>query len=247
MPIGARSPTRVPLSPISTPSRFQDIDTWVFDLDNTLYSADHDLWPQIDARMKSYISDFLGLPPDEAFKLQKDYYRRYGTSLRGLMIEHNMDPDAFLAHVHDIDLSGLAPTPRLGAAIDALPGRKIVYTNGSERHAHNVLCKLGIDDRFSAVHDIVAAAFQPKPTEAAYRGFLDTHGVDPRRAVMFEDLSRNLEVPHRLGMATVLVVAPDHLSATRPGHREAWELEGREANHVDLVTDDLAAFLENLA
>lgn len=225
------------------PSRFQDVDTWVFDLDNTLYSADHDLWPQIDARMKSYISDFLGIAPDDAFKLQKDYYRRYGTSLRGLMIEHQMDPDAFLAHVHDIDLSGLTPTPRLGQAIDALHGRKIVYTNGSEQHAHNVLARLGIDDRFSAVHDIVAAGFQPKPTEAAYRHFLDAHGVEPRRAAMFEDLARNLEVPHQLGMATVLVVAPHH----RPGAREAWELEGREAAHVDRVTDDLPGFLEQLA
>lgn len=225
------------------PSRFQNVDTWVFDLDNTLYSADHDLWPQIDARMKSYISDFLGIAPDDAFRLQKDYYRRYGTSLRGLMIEHKMDPGAFLDHVHDIDLSGLVPTPRLGEAIDALPGRKIVYTNGSVGHAHNVLARLGIDDRFSAVHDIVAAGFQPKPTEAAYRGFLHAHDVDPRRAAMFEDLARNLEVPHKLGMATVLVVAPSH----RPGTREAWELEGRDAAHVDQVTDDLPAFLERLA
>ncbi|MFG1480844.1 pyrimidine 5'-nucleotidase [Xanthobacter sp. V4C-4] len=237
------------------PSRFQSVDTWVFDLDNTLYSADHDLWPQIDARMKAYISDLLGIAPDDAFRLQKDYYRRYGTSLRGLMIEHQMDPEAFLAHVHDIDLSGLAPTPRLGRAIDALPGRKIVYTNGSEGHARNVLEKLGIDDRFSAVHDIVAAQFQPKPTEAAYRLFLDAHGVAPERAAMFEDLARNLEVPHRLGMATVLVVAPGQPPDARPagapggghGAREAWELEGREAAHVDRVTDDLPGFLEALA
>lgn len=224
------------------PARFQAVDTWVFDLDNTLYSADHDLWPQIDARMKAYISGVLGIAPDDAFRLQKDYYRRYGTSLRGLMIEHRMDPDAFLAHVHDIDLSGLAPTPRLGAAIDALPGRKIVYTNGSAQHARNVLEKLGISERFSAVHDIVAAEFHPKPTEAAYRQFLATHGVEPGRAAMFEDLARNLEVPHRLGMATVLVVADSHA----PGAREAWELEGRGAAHVDQVTDDLPAFLEQL-
>jgi len=227
----------------ASPARFHAVDTWVFDLDNTLYSAHHDLWPQIDARMKAYISGFLGIAPDDAFRLQKDYYRRYGTSLRGLMIEHRMDPDAFLAHVHDIDLSGLLPTPRLGAAIDALPGRKIVYTNGSERHARNVLEKLGIGDRFAAVHDIVAAGFQPKPTEAAYRQFLDLHGVEPRRAAMFEDLARNLEVPHRLGMATVLVVAESHGAGTR----ESWELEGREAVHVDEVTHDLPAFLERLA
>jgi len=218
------------------------VDTWVFDLDNTLYGAEHDLWPQIDARMKAYIAAFLGIAPDDAFKLQKDYYRRYGTSLRGLMIEHAMDPDAFLHHVHDIDLSGLDTTPRLGAAIEALPGRKLVYTNGSEAHARNVLAKLGIDGQFAAVHDIVAAEFHPKPTEEAYRRFLDRHAVEPRRAAMFEDLARNLEVPHRLGMGTVLVVPPGH----RPGIRESWELEGREAAYVDRVTDDLVAFLEHL-
>lgn len=223
--------------------RFSAVDTWVFDLDNTLYGADHDLWPQIDARMKAYIADYLDIAPDDAFRLQKDYYRRYGTSLRGLMIEHGMDPQAFLAAVHDVDLSGLPPAPRLAKAIEALPGRKIVYTNGSEQHARNVLTKLGIDDQFAAVHDIVAAAFHPKPTQEAYQRFLDAHAVEPRRAAMFEDLARNLEVPYQLGMATVLVVPPGpHL-----GHREAWELEGHGAAHVDQVTSDLTGFLERLA
>lgn len=228
--------------PVSSP-RFAGIDTWVFDLDNTLYPADHDLWPQIDARMKSYIAQHLDMTPDDAFKLQKEYYRRYGTSLRGLMIEHKIDPGAFLAHVHDIDLSGLAPEPALGAAIAALPGRKMVYTNGSERHARNVLERLGIAGQFDAIHDIVAADFHPKPTAEAYQRFLAAHGVVPTRAVMFEDLARNLEVPARLGMATVLVVTPGHSGAGR----ESWELEGREAPHVGHVTDDLEGFLKALA
>lgn len=228
--------------PKSPATRFEAVDTWVFDLDNTLYPAEHALWSQIDARMKGYISDLLGLPPDEAFRLQKDYYKRYGTSLRGLMMEHGVEPDAFLAHVHDVDLSGLDAAPRLAAAIEALPGVKLVYTNGSERHARNVLARLGMDEHFSAVHDIVAAEFHPKPTEEAYMRFLGTHGVDPTRAAMFEDLARNLEVPHRLGMRTVLVVPPDEVMLTR----ESWEFEGREDAYVDHVTEDLAGFLERL-
>ncbi|MDI4666420.1 pyrimidine 5'-nucleotidase [Xanthobacter autotrophicus] len=222
---------------------FDAVDTWVFDLDNTLYPAHHDLWFQIDARMKGYISDLLGIPPEDAFRIQKDYYRRYGTSLRGLMIEHGVEPDAFLAHVHDVDLSGLDAAPRLAAAIEALPGAKIVYTNGSERHARNVLEKLGMDAHFAAVHDIVAAEFHPKPTEEAYLRFLRTHGVDPKRAAMFEDLARNLEVPHRLGMVTVLVIPPGETIAAR----ESWEFEGREDAYVDHITEDLAGFLETVA
>lgn len=224
------------------PTTFDSVETWIFDLDNTLYPARHDLWGQIDARMKAYISDLLKLTPDEAFALQKDYYRRYGTSLRGLMIEHGMEPAAFLAHVHDVDLSGLDAAPRLAAAIEALPGTKIVYTNGSEQHARNVLAKLGMDAHFSAVHDIVAAEFHPKPTVEAYDRFLAAHGVDPARAAMFEDLARNLEVPHRLGMATVLVVAPDQQLL----HAQDWEFAGREDAYIDHITEDLPGFLEAL-
>lgn len=225
------------------PGTFERVDTWVFDLDNTLYPAHHDLWGQIDARMKGYITRLLGVTPDEAFALQKDYYRRYGTSLRGLMLEHGVEPDAFLAHVHDVDLSSLDASPRLAAAIEALPGAKLVYTNGSEQHARNVLEKLGMGGHFAAVHDIVAAEFHPKPTEEAYLRFLRAYGVDPSRAVMFEDLARNLEVPHRLGMTTVLVVPPTE----RVEARESWEFEGREAAYVDHVTEDLAGFLEEVA
>ncbi|MBN8918883.1 MAG: pyrimidine 5'-nucleotidase [Rhizobiales bacterium] len=222
---------------------FDRVDTWVFDLDNTLYPAQHDLWGQIDARMKAYISNLLGIAPEEAFRIQKDYYRRYGTSLRGLMIEHGVEPAAFLAHVHDVDLSTLDASPRLAAAIEALPGQKLVYTNGSERHARNVLEKLGMDAHFTAVHDIVAAEFHPKPTEEAYERFLRAHGVEATRAAMFEDLARNLEVPHRLGMVTVLVVPPGQTLAAR----ESWEFEGREDAYVNHVTEDLAGFLETVA
>lgn len=223
---------------------FSHVETWVFDLDNTLYPPGLDLWRQIDVKMRAYISRFLGISLDEAFALQKGYYRKYGTSLRGLMIEHAMDPDAFLAEVHAIDLTSLEAAPALGEAIGALPGRKLVYTNGSRGHAEQVLAKLGISDHFADVHDIVSAEFHPKPQESAYKGFLARFEVDPRRAAMFEDLARNLEVPAQLGMRTVLVVPPG--LAVNPADREAWEHEGRDGEHIDVVTDDLTAFLNSL-
>jgi len=223
---------------------FAHVETWVFDLDNTLYPPGLDLWRQIDMKMRAYVADLLGLSLDDAFALQKDYYRRYGTSLRGLMIEHGMDPDPFLAHVHAIDLASLDAAPELGDAIGALPGRKLVYTNGSTAHAEQVLAKLGISEHFADIHDIVAAEFHPKPKEEAYQGFLARFDVDPARAAMFEDLARNLEVPDVLGMRTVLVVPPG--LAVSPADREAWEHEGRDGEHIDIVTDDLTGFLTSL-
>ena len=225
------------------PRGFADIESWVFDLDNTLYPPEVDLWGQIDARMKDYIARFLKISRDDAFRLQKDYYRRFGTSMRGLMIEHGLQPDDFLAYVHDIDHSLLEPDPRLAAALSRLPGRKLILTNGSIAHAEAVTARLGVAEQFAGVFDIVAADFLPKPNRETYARFLAHYGVDPARAAMFEDLARNLEVPHALGMATVLVVP----NGAREVLREAWELEGRNAPHVGHVTDDLAGFLEAIA
>jgi putative hydrolase of the HAD superfamily len=218
---------------------FGHVDQWIFDLDNTLYPAHLSLWPQMDQRIKSYVADFLKVTPEEAFAKQKDFYKRYGTSLRGLMIEHGMDPDDFLQFVHDIDHSPLQANPELGAAIAALPGRKFVFTSGTHAHVQAVTRRLGIDNHFDGVFDIVDAGLLPKPARPTYEKFLADHGVDPTRAAMFEDLTRNLEAPHALGMKTVLVVPPN----TREVFREAWEMEGQGDDHVDFVTEDLTAFL----
>jgi putative hydrolase of the HAD superfamily len=179
----------------------------------------------------------------EARRIQKDYYKRYGTSMRGMMTEHGASADDFLAYVHQIDHSPLQPNPAMGAAIAHLPGRKLILTNGSTDHAGKVLERLGFPEHFEAVFDIVAAELEPKPAPQTYRRFLDLHRVDPGRAAMFEDLARNLTVPHGLGMTTVLVV-PD---GTQEVIREDWEMEGRDAAHVDHVTDDLAGFLARIA
>jgi putative hydrolase of the HAD superfamily len=224
------------------PRDFSRVETWVFDLDNTLYPHHLNLWEQVDARIRDYIANFLKLSHDEAFKLQKDYYRRYGTSMRGMMIEHGMNADDFLAFVHEIDHSPLEPNAALGDALEQLPGRKLILTNGTKAHASAVMKRLDIDKHFEDVFDIVAGELDPKPLPQTYDRFLARHGVDPARAAMFEDLSRNLEVPHGLGMTTVLVV-PEQ---TREVLREDWELQGREAAHVDHVTDDLAGFLAKI-
>ncbi|HWL03353.1 MAG TPA: pyrimidine 5'-nucleotidase [Xanthobacteraceae bacterium] len=224
------------------PRVFDHVDTWVFDLDNTLYPHHLNLWEQVDARIRDYVARMLSLSHEDAFRLQKDYYKRYGTTMRGLMLEHGLDPDDFLSFVHEIDHSPLEPNPALGAAIDALPGRKLILTNGTKPHAEAVLARLGFNP-FEAIFDIISAEFEPKPSPATYDLFLAMHGVDAGRAAMFEDLSRNLASPHSLGMTTVLVVP----EGTREVFREDWELEGRDAPHVDHVTDDLAGFLKTIA
>src|SRR3954452_8227550 len=223
----------------SAPRSFAHVETWVFDLDNTLYPRHLNLWQQVDDRIRAYIADFLKVSPDEAFRVQKDYYRRYGTSMRGMMTEHGMDPDDYLAFVHKIDHSPLEPNPALGAAIEQLPGRKLILTNGTRKHADAVMRRLEIHEKFEDVFDIIAAALEPNPLPQTYDRFLKAHGVDPAHAAMFEDLARNLAVPHSLVMTTVLVVP----EGSREVLREEWEMEGRDAAHVDHVTDNLCGFL----
>jgi putative hydrolase of the HAD superfamily len=227
----------------SKPRSFSHVDTWVFDLDNTLYPHHVNLWHQVDARIGEFVSAFLRVGSEEARRIQKDYYRRYGTTMRGMMTEHGVHADDFLAYVHQIDHSPLEPNPTMGAAIAKLPGRKLILTNGSTDHANKVLERLGVGGHFEAVFDIIAAELEPKPAPKTYDKFLRLHQVDPASSAMFEDLARNLVVPHQLGMTTVLVV-PD---GTTQVVREDWELEGRDAAHVDHVTDDLTGFLERLA
>lgn len=210
------------------------IDTWVFDLDNTLYPATANLFPQIDVRMKAFIADFLGLDLDEAFRLQKAYYREHSTTLRGLMINHAVDPDAFLDFVHDIDHTVLNPDPELGAVLERLPGRKLVYTNGSADHADGVLQALGVADRFEAVFDIRAGGYIPKPDPDSYRRFLNSHAFDPRSAIMFEDSVKNLKPAEDMGMVTVLVT-----------HGSVVD-EAENAEHCHYITDNLKGWLKDV-
>lgn len=212
------------------------VDVWVFDLDNTLYPPDCNLFPQVHARMGEYIVDRFGLDPVAAKAMQKDYFLRHGTTLAGLMAEKGIDPHDYLTFVHDIDLSIVPADPRLDPALAALPGRKLIYTNGSVGHSDKVTRHLGIDRHFEACFDIVAAAFLPKPDDTAFDAFLARYDVDPTRAVMVEDMAKNLVPARARGMTTVWL-------------RSDTSVSGADGplDHVDHTIDDLPAWLEGLS
>lgn len=217
--------------------------TWVFDLDNTLYPAECNLFAQIDERMTRFVADYLGLPDAEARALQKQYYFEHGTTLSGMMTHHEIDPAPFLKFVHDIDHSPLPVNLKLREAIKALPGRKFVLTNGSLGHAQGVTEAMQISDLFDGMFGIEEMDYRPKPARSAYDKFLSSFKIDPRDAVFFEDLARNLEPAHQMGFATVLVTSEKDWSHEPDGARPAGP-EGEIAPYVDHVTGDLAAFLE---
>lgn len=219
------------------------VTEWVFDLDNTLYPRTCNLFAQIDIRITHYVMGVTGLGFDEARALQKLYYRDFGTTLNGLMHQHTVDADDFLNQVHAIDYSPVDPHPELIAAIRTLPGRKFILTNGDVGHARAVLKRLGGDDLFEHVYDIRAMTYVPKPHRAAYEGFLNQHGIDPLAAAMFDDLDKNLLVPHDLGMTTVQVVADDDFIHEQV---DAWELGRASGPHIHHITKDLAGFLQRL-
>ncbi|MGB1235559.1 MAG: pyrimidine 5'-nucleotidase [Planktomarina sp.] len=182
---------------------FSQIDTWVFDLDNTLYPARCNLFDQISALMAEFVMDYLKVDRVTADHLRTVYYAKHGTTLAGLMDEHSMDPYQFLIDVHDIDFSVLPPAPVLAAQIAALPGRKIIYTNGTAPYARNVIAARGLNGLFDKIYGVEHAGFRPKPERAAFDRVFGLDGFDPKSAVMFEDEARNLKVPHTLGMGTV--------------------------------------------
>ncbi len=208
---------------------FAHVDTWVFDLDNTLYPPSADLFSQMDVRFSAYVGRLTGLDQDQARQLCIDYWDAYGSTLIGLIAHHDVDPHHFLADVHAIDVSHLQPDEVLQTAIAQLPGRKIVFTNGSENHAKRVLAARGLTRQFDAVYGVEHANFQPKPTHDAFTTVFTTDGVIPTKAAMFEDEARNLKVPHALGMRTVHV------------HADAGD-----DDHIHHHTHDLADFLSQL-
>lgn len=218
------------------------IDTWIFDLDNTLYRADMEFFSQIDKKMTAFISRYLAMETAEAAEIRKQYWAEYGTTLSGLMAVHGMDPAEFLDYVHDVDLDMLRPDPQLRAAIKALPGHKYIFTNGSKAHAHNVGSHLGLYDLFDGSFGIEDANYVPKPKQDPYDIFCDVFEVNPQTAIMFEDSVRNLEVPKEMGMTTVLITTDTdwghELEVTRPAGSTT------QANWVDAVTDDLAGWLD---
>ena len=227
------APTRPPLL-----AKFAHVTSWIFDLDNTLYPPNSGLWPAIEDRITMFLIEHSGLDGTSARALQRYYYQQHGTTLRGLVDEDGLDPHAFLDFVHDIDRSGLAPNPALAEEIAQLPGRKLIFTNGSRGHALSTVEQLGLGGIFEEAFDIVAAGLVPKPREEAYDAFFRAHGVEPREAAMFEDIAKNLVAPNARGMTTVMVTG-------KPGvidHRQPHDRTPAPP-FVDFVTDDLSGFL----
>lgn len=212
-----------------TKNRFAHVRAWVFDLDNTLYSPAVRLFDQIEARMNAYVGRVTGLAKDEAAHLRRDYWARYGTTLAGLMTHHDVDPEDYLIDVHDIAFDALTPDPHLAELIATLPGRRIVYTNGSAPYAAQVLKARGLDAAFDAIYGVEHAQYAPKPRAEAFDRIFALDGLVPAEAAMFEDDPRNLAAPHALGMRTVHV-AP----------------EATPAPYIHHHTDDLVGFLRGL-
>lgn len=210
---------------------FDHIDSWIFDLDNTLYPASASLFPQIDKRMGAYIARLLQCDPAEAYRVQKAFFHSHGMTLPGLMAEHGVDPHEFLADVHDVDIDVVAPHPALADLIARLPGRKFVFTNADAPYAERVLARLGLSNSFDALHDIHALGYVPKPQVPAYAHMCAAYGIDPTRAVFVEDMARNLGPAKAIGMTTVWI---DNGSEQGPGDAR---------DHIDHIIPDVATWL----
>jgi putative hydrolase of the HAD superfamily len=210
-------------------SLFSHVAQWVFDLDHTLYPPHMRLFDQIEVKMTQYVMDQLKVDRAEADRLRTHYWHSYGTTLAGLMREHGVDPDPYLVEVHDVDMGHMSPDPELAALIKALPGRKIVYTNGSAPYAERVLEARGLSGLFDGIFGVEHAEYRPKPERAAFDTVFGKAGITPNRAAMFEDDHRNLAAPHDMGMRTVHVAPAPH-----------------DADHIHHHTDDLTEFLRQL-
>jgi putative hydrolase of the HAD superfamily len=219
----------------SLPAALAHVDSWVFDLDNSLYPASCDLFALIDLRMGEYIGRLMGCEPAEARRIQKRFFHDHGTTLSGLMKEHDVDPHDFLHFVHDIELARLTADPDLIAALDRLPGRKFVFTNGDEAYARRVLDKLGLANAFDGMHDIHAMNYVPKPHPDAYVQLCERHGIDPTRALFADDMARNLAPAKALGMVTLWV---DN------GSEQAGR--GASDDFIDYRTSDLGRWLHGI-
>ena len=230
---------QTPVRPPEGPD-FRQIGWWIFDLDNTLYEARSDVFPQIEHRMGEFVARLLRLGAAEEKAVQKALYRRHGTTLSGLVKEHGIDPEPYLAYVHDIDLSSLTPQPRLTEAIARLPGRRLVFTNGCRHHAARVLERLALTSLFEGIWDIRACGFVPKPDATAYAGLVAEAGIVPGKAAMFDDIAGNLVAAKALGMTTVW------LKTDMPWSKDGPNISVESQSVIDHETGDLVDFLHSI-
>ena len=211
------------------------IKYWLFDLDNTLYSGDTKVFDQVDKKMSAFISDKLKINIEEAKKIQKNYFQEYNTTLNGMIKNHKIDANEFLEFVHDVDLSFLKPDKPLKNEISKLTGKKIIFTNGSKAHAKNVTKRIGIDELFDGVFDIVESDFIPKPSIEPYKKIIENYKIEPQYCIFFEDIARNLKPAYELGMKTVWIK-----------NDEPWAAEFSDADFINYKTSNLANFLKEI-
>ena len=211
------------------------IKYWLFDLDNTLYSGDTKVFDQVDKKMSFYISKKLNISLKEAKKIQKNYFHEYNTTLNGMIKNHKIDAEEFLDFVHDVDLNFLKKDPDLKNEISNLIGKKYIFTNGSKAHANNVTKRIGIENLFDGVFDIVDSDFIPKPSIEPYRKIIQKYGIDPEYCIFIEDIARNLKPAHELGMKTVWIK-----------NDEPWAAKYSDKDFINYKTDNLAKFLKEI-
>ena len=214
---------------------FNSIKYWIFDLDNTLYSAKTKVFDQVEKKMTEYVSNKLNTNMDEARKIQKNYFYKYNTTLNGLIKNHKVDAKEFLEFVHNIDISFLKKDLELSEELKKLEGKKIIFTNGSKKHAINVTKKIGIDQCFDDIFDIVDSEFVPKPSIQPYNKLVEKHKIDPKLCVFIEDIARNLKPAYEMGMKTVWIE-----------NDEPWARKFSDSNFINYRTDDLPEFLKKV-
>ena len=214
---------------------FKTIKYWIFDLDNTLYSGKTKVFEQVDKKMSKYISNKLNIGIDEAKKIQKSYFYEYNTTLNGMIKNHKINPNEFLEFVHDINIDFLKKDHSLALEIEKLEGKKIIFTNGSRKHAINVTKKIGIDQHFDDIFDIVDADFVPKPSIAPYKKLVEKHKIDPKLCVFVEDIARNLKPAYEMGMKTIWIE-----------NDEPWAKKYSDSDFINYKTNNLAEFLKKI-
>jgi len=213
----------------------QFIKFWIFDLDNTLYAGETKVFDQVNKKMSKYISEKLNVNITEAKEIQKNYFHKYNTTLNGMIKNHKIDANEFLEFVHDIDVNFLKKNYGLGEELKKLDGKKIIYTNGSKKHALNVTKKIGIDQYFDGIFDIVDSNFVPKPLIEPYKKLVEKHKIDPKLCVFIEDIARNLKPAYEMGMKTIWIE-----------NNEPWAKKFSDGDFINYRTNNLTEFLKKI-
>lgn len=215
-------------------ARLAPVRNWIFDLDNTLYPASASLFEQIDARIGAYVADRFAVDRHEARRIQKHYFHQHGTTLAGLMAEHDVDPHDYLGRVHDVELDVIEENAPLAAAIARLPGEKFVFTNADAAYAGRVLERLGLSESFAGIHDVHACGYVPKPHPDAYAGMCDAFGIDPAQSLFADDMARNLKPAHAIGITTLWIDNGSEQGADP------------DRSFIDFSTSDLTRWLHDI-